>query len=125
MGNNTTADRVYIVNDSESDVTLEVKVGDKGQTSDMTIKLDDKVIAEKIAGDFPERSLGTNKELNGKKLSIVATVADTSRETDLTSVTIHLRGGATPNDFPLSKAVGDQGDSEDYLCLVEFFNPLT
>jgi hypothetical protein len=120
----TTLDTVYIVDNSNNQVTLEVNAGEQGQTSDMTIKLDDTVIAEKIAGDFAEKPLGTNKQLNGKKLSIAATIADTSQETNLTSLTIHLKGGVSANDFPLFKTVDQNGDSEDYLCLIEFFNPL-
>jgi hypothetical protein len=120
----TTLDTVYIVNSSGNMVTLEVNAGAKGQTSDMTILLDDDIIIEKLAGDFKEKSLGTNKQLNGKKLSIVATIADTSRETNLTTLTIHLKGGVQPNDFSVTKTVDKEGDSEDYLCLIEFFNPL-
>ena len=119
----TTLDKLYIVNDSNNIVTLEVNAGDKGQTSDMTIKLDDKIIANELAGDFNETALGTNKELNGKKLSIVATIADTSRETNLTSLTIHVRGGFSSETFPLSKEVEQEGESVDYLCLIEFFRP--
>ena len=116
-------DRLYIAGDADNIVTLEVNAGDKGQTSDMTIKLDDKVIANEIAGDFNETPLGTNNELIGKKLSIVATIADTSRDTNLTSLTIHLKGGFTPETFPLSKEVDREGQSVDYLCLIEFFEP--
>jgi len=119
----TTLDKLYIVNDSNNIITLEVNAGDKGQTSDMTITLDDKIIANEMAGDFNETALGTNKELNGKKLSIVATIADTSRETNQTSLTIHVKGGFRPETFPLSKEVSQEGDSVDYLCLIEFFRP--
>ena len=120
----TTLDTLYIVNESDNPVTLEVNVGAQGQTSDMTITLDAATIAKELAGDFAEKALGTNKQLNGKKLSIAATIADNSRTTKLTSLTIHLNGGVSENDFPLSKTVNEEGDSEDYLCIIEFFNPL-
>jgi hypothetical protein len=119
----TTLDRLYIVNDSGDNVTLEVRAGDKGQTSDMTIQLDDTIIAEELAGDFNERVIGTNSGLAGKKLSIVATIADTSRETNLTSLTIILKGGLSAGTFPLSKEVSQEGESVDYLALIEFFRP--
>jgi len=120
---NTTLDTLYVVNDSTGNITLEVNAGAEGQTSDMTIKLDDKIIAQNLAGDFPETVIGTNKKLNGQKLTIVATIADTSQETNLTSLTIHLKGGVGHADFPLSKTVDDEGASVDYLCLIEFFDP--
>jgi hypothetical protein len=119
----TTLDTLYIIDDSENQVTLEVNAGDEGQTSDMSIKLEDVSIAEGHSGDFPETSLGANNQLNGKKLSIVATISDTSRDTNLTSLTITLRGGFNPQVFELSKTVTEEGESADYLCLIEFFKP--
>ena len=120
---NTTLDTLYIVNASTNDVTLEVNAGAAGQTSDMTIRLDNDIIVENLAGDFGEKSIGTNSQLNGKKLSIVATIADTAGDTNLTSLTIRLKGGVTPVVFPLSKTVDTDGASADYLCLIEFFKP--
>ncbi|MFT3748658.1 MAG: hypothetical protein QM768_10090 [Agriterribacter sp.] len=122
-GESTTLDTLYIIDGSDNNVTLAVKVGDKGQTSDMTIKLNDKVITENHAGDLDTTVLGTNKMLDGKKLSVVATIADTSRETNLTSLKIQIKGGMDPVEFPLSKTVEEEGASADYLCLIEFFKP--
>jgi len=93
----------------------------QGQTSDMTITLDQETIANEIAGDFPATTIGTNNGLKGKVLRIVATIADTSRKTDLTTLKIHLKGGAEAVDFPLSKTVESQGDSADYVCKIKFF----
>jgi hypothetical protein len=120
---NTTLNTLYITDGSDNDITLEVNAGAQGQTSDMTIKLNSTIVTENLSGDFAETILGTNNSLNGKKLNIVATIADTSRETNFTSLTIHLRGGAGPADFPLSKAVDEEGGSVDYLCIIEFFEP--
>ena len=89
----------------------------------MTITLDNKVIAEDHAGDFTQTSLGTNKQLDGKVLRIVATIADTSPDTNFTSLTIHLKDGLESNDYPLSKTVNAEGDSADYICRIEFFKP--
>lgn len=119
----TTLDTVYTVNNSGSNITLEINIGDVGQTSNMTVMLDETAVVTDLPGDFPLTVIGTNTSLNSKKLSIVANVADTSRNTNLTSLTIHLRGGESPADFPLAKTVDEEGDSEDYLCLIEFFNP--
>ena len=119
----TTLDTVYTVNNSDSNITLEINIGDVGQTSNMTVMLDNTPVVTDLPGDFPLMAIGTNASLHDKKLSIVANVADTSRDTNLTSLTIHLRGGDSPADFPLAKTVDEEGDSEDYLCLIEFFNP--
>ncbi len=119
----TTLDTVYTVNNSGNQVTLEINAGAAGQTSDMTIMLDETVIVKNHAGNFSQKVIGTNSTLDGKKLSIVANIADTSKQTNLTSITIHIRGGLSPVDLPLSKTVAKEGDSVDYLCLIEFFNP--
>lgn len=120
---NTTLDTLYVINGSGNNITLAIKVGDKGQTSNMTIKVNDAVIVQNHPGDFATTSLGTGDLLDGKKLSIVATIADTSRETNVTSLKIQLQGGLDPADFLLSKEVDQEGASADYLCLIEFFKP--
>ena len=119
----TALDTLYIVEDSDNQLTLEVNMGAQGQTTDMTITLDNNTIVNNLAGDFAETALGTNKELDGKVLRIVATIADTSRDTNFTSLTIHLKGGEENNDFPLSKSVDNEGDSADYICRIKFFKP--
>jgi hypothetical protein len=119
----TTLNTVYIIDASNNNVSLEVNIGDAGQTSNMTIMLDNNIVTQNLRGDLKETVLGSNTALNGKKLSIVANVADTSKVSNLTSLTIHLKGGAEAKDFPLVKTVSEEGDSEDYICLIEFFNP--
>ena len=119
----TALDTLYITNESNIQVTLSVNAGAQGQTSDMTITLDDKIIIKNLAGDFGETALGTNSTLTGQILRIVATIADTSRDTNFTSLIIHLKGGQENSDFHLSKTVDQEGDSVDYICRIEFFKP--
>ncbi|MEO7766902.1 MAG: hypothetical protein ABIS01_05725 [Ferruginibacter sp.] len=123
MPGNTTLDTIYIIDSTNNNVTLAVSIGDQAQTSDMTIRLDEEIIVKEHPGDFPEKILGTNQQLKGKKLSIVATIADTSQTSNLTSLTIRIKGGFFPGEFPLAKTVDTNGASADYLCLIEFFNP--
>ncbi|MBN8859708.1 MAG: hypothetical protein J0H29_15035 [Sphingobacteriales bacterium] len=122
-GESTTLDTLYIVDGSGNAVSLEIKVGAEEQTSDMTIHLDNTMVAENHSGDLPATTLGTNKSINGKKLRIVATITDTSRKTNFTSLSIRLTGGMDANNFSLSKTVDEEGASADYLCLIEFFRP--
>lgn len=119
----TTLDTLYILSDTDRKVTLEVKVEGEGQTSDMTVRLGSELIAEKHAGDLPERSLGNGNQLAGKKLSLAAVITDTSRTTNFTGLTIRLQGGAIPVEFPLFKTVDEEGQTAEYLCLIEFFKP--
>ena len=119
----TTLDVIYVIDDSSSNVVLAIKTGDKGQTSNLTVRLNEKIIVQNHPGDFNETILGENARLNGKTLNITATIADTSRETNLTSLHIRLTGGIDTAEFTLSKKVTAEGLSADYLCLIEFFKP--
>lgn len=119
----TTLDTLCIINGSDNSISLEISVGAEEQTSDMTIKLDDAIVVENHAGNFPSTILGTNKNLNGKKLSIAAVIADTSRKTNFTSLKITLTGGISTDVYNLSKTVDEEGASADYICLIEFFKP--
>lgn len=120
---NTTLDTLYVVDGSETNVRLAISVQGDGQTSLMTIKLNNNRIVEDLRGNFFQTVVGTNLDLEGSKLSIVATVSDTSKTTNFTGLTIHLKGGTISNDFVLSKTVDEEGKSADYLCLIEFFKP--
>ncbi len=119
----TTLDTLYILDGSDNEVTLEVNAGAAGQASDMSIELDGSTVVDKLAGDFSETVLGTNKEMNRKRLRIVATIADLSRETNVTSLTVRLKGGPADTDFLLAKEVEQEGASVDYICLIRFFQP--
>lgn len=119
----TALDTLYFVNGTNRIITLEVITGSIGQTSKMTITLNDKEIKKNHPGIFREAPIGTNNELNGKLLTIVCTISDTSRETDLTEMRIRLNGGIMFMEFPLFAIVENQGDSVNYTCLITFFKP--
>ena len=124
MAESTTLDTLYLVNDSNDDITLKVTVGSQGQTSDMTIKIDDDNVIENHPGNFGPTAVGKNVELQGRTLRIVATIADTSQQTDHTELSITIFGGVLTHEYPpLSKTVDEQGASVNYLCLIKFFKP--
>lgn len=114
-------DTLYLVNSTENDITLEVLMGGQGQSFDFTITLDDKTLASHTTRNFPEKVIGTNSNLNGKVLRIVGTIMDLSRTTNLTSLTILLKGGRNNKKFELIKNVANEGDVVDYMCRFEFF----
>lgn len=119
METNTTLDEVYFIDDSDAGVLIEVEVGASGQTSLMTIKLDGEIIVQNHSGNLSKTLLGTNNTLNGKKLSVAATIADTSKTTNVTSLTIYLTGGVVDIPYPLTKTVENEGESANYICLIE------
>jgi hypothetical protein len=123
MAINTTLDTVYIVNSSNRKVSLELLVGEEGQTSLTNIKLNNVPVIKDLQGNFEKAEIGKNADLHSKVLRITTTIADTSKTTNLTSLTIKLSGGFLPRTYPLIKLVDAEGESVDYICNIEFFNP--
>ncbi|HEX8016103.1 MAG TPA: hypothetical protein VF465_12785 [Flavobacterium sp.] len=123
MAAKTTLDTLYLINDSNRIVSIEIIVGDQGQTSTLSIALDKEDIVTNHIGNLPKTAIKENKLLHGKNLKIQATITDTSKETNVTSLNIKLSGGFLTRNYPLYKMVDSDGDSADYYCNIEFFNP--
>lgn len=124
METNTTLDTLYIVNSSNRKVSLELLVGEEGQTSSSNIRLNNNfVVPPGLQGNLEKTELGKNTDLHGKVLRITSTIADTSKTTNLTSLTIKLSGGFLTRTYPLYKLVDSEGESVDYFCNIEFYNP--
>lgn len=123
MATKTTLDTLYLVNDSNRIVSIEITVGDQGQTSSLSISLDKEEIISNHIGSLPKKGIKENKLLNGKNLKIQATITDTSKETNVTSLHVKLSGGFLIRNYPLYKMVDQEGESADYYCNIEFINP--
>lgn len=118
--NSTILNTVYVVDDSNNEVTLEVIAGEDGQQSDMDITLDNKILADKIPDSFPETAIGKNKKLQRKTLRIRVIITDVlPDDSNVTSLTIILKGGGLDATFPLGKTVGQNGSAQ-YICKIEF-----
>lgn len=123
MATKTTLDTLYLINDSNRIVSIEITVGDQGQTSSLSISLDKEEIISNHIGSLPKTGIKENKLLNGKNLKIQATITDTSKETNVTSLHVKLSGGFLTRNYPLYKMVDQEGESADYYCNIEFINP--
>lgn len=123
MSSKTTLDTLYLINSTTRKVNLDITVGDEGQTSLLTVRLNKEIIEENHSGNLTKCTIGKNNELNGKVLKIEVTIADTSRKTNLTFVNIKLSGGVLTRNYPLYKTVNNEGDSADYYCHIKFFKP--
>lgn len=123
MSTKTNLNTLYLINDSTKKVNLEITVGDEGQTSLLTVRLDRKIIQENHAGNLDNIEIGKNSELNGKVLKITATITDTSRKTNVTFLNIKMSGGVLARSYPLYKTVENEGDSANYYAVIEFYKP--
>ena len=123
MATKTNLNTLYLVNDSIKKVNLEITVGEEGQTSLLTVRLDRKIIQENHSGNLSNLEIGKSNELNGKVLKITATITDTSKKTNVTFLNIKMSGGVLARSYPLYKTVENEGDSANYYAVIEFYKP--
>ena len=123
MDTKTTLDTLYLINDSNRIVSIEITVGDQGQTSSLSISLDKEEIISNHIGSLPKTGIKENKLLHEKNLKIQATITDTCKESNVTSLNVKLSGGFLTRNYPLYKMVDQEGESADYYCNIEFINP--
>jgi hypothetical protein len=123
MSTKTNLNTLYLINDGTKKVNLEITIGEEGQTSLLTVRLDRKNMKENQAGNLANIEIGQNNELNGKVLKITATITDTSKKTNLTSIKIKMSGGVLASNYELYKTVENEGDSANYYAVIEFYKP--
>ena len=92
IGEKTSKDTFYVVDGSQSQVTLEIFINAPGQTCNTRIELDDIVKVEGQSGTFEEQPFETNAALNGKTMFIATSITNTSGHTAKAEVTIRLNG---------------------------------
>lgn len=121
---------IYVVNGTGQSIRLQIIIGAIGQTATTSITIGDTIggtittIVENFTGGVFDDVIGTNIGLDGKTLSIVSTITDTSVDTNLTELHITLKGGPRVKKYPLlSKTVEAQGNSASYICVIDFFKP--
>jgi hypothetical protein len=96
-------------------VTLTIVIGD-GQLGSSRVSLDDTIIGQ---GDAIENlRLGEGSGLDGKTLAVKSVVTDVNDQTNHTSITYSLRGGAAPADYELDATVAEEGDSVIYRATI-------
>ena len=97
-------------------VFVNVAIGD-GQIGDSVVFIDDDPI---IMGAVNNLELGLGQELVGKILRVKTVATDAVDETNLTSVTWRLSGGAIPYLEGRQKEVENEGDSAVYRARFAF-----
>ncbi|MGH7323702.1 MAG: hypothetical protein ACREJ9_03540 [Candidatus Rokuibacteriota bacterium] len=97
------------------DITLSIVIGD-GQLGSSRVSLGGKVLGQGDA--IKNLPLGKGSKLAGKALSVKSVVTDVNDQTNHTSITYSLRGGAAPADYELNATVTDEGDSIIYRATI-------
>jgi len=117
----TTLFTVYLVNGSDSAVTLEMILGAPGQTGTTDILLGGANIITNKQGSLPEFALGTNKKLSGETLQITTVASDLAMDTNYLESIIRIRGGVRFSEYILYKTVDKQGGTAIFTSRIEFF----
>ncbi len=117
----TSLDTVYLVNGSDTAVTLELILGAPGQTGTTDIILDTTNIITGEKGSLPEFALGTNKKLSGSTMQITTVVSDTAKDTNYLEAIIRIRGGVRFAEYVLYKTVEQEGGFAIFTARIEFF----
>jgi hypothetical protein len=118
---NASLDTVYLVDDSDKNVILEVIIAASGQAAISSVMLDSLTIYKNYPGTYSERPLGSNKFLHGKTLKIVAFITDLAKETNIMEMNLRLRGGLGLRQYALTKKFGEGAGNLFYIALIEFF----
>ena len=111
----------YTVDNSTNDVKIELKIGAIGQKGLSSLNLaNGKFNKENVKGNLSPTSISKNKDLDMMKLTILTTIADTSKQTNNTNLEIILTGGLNKKTYSLNRTVDAEGDSADYICVIQF-----
>ena len=112
---------VYQVNDTSKLVKIDLIIGDIGQASISTIKIDDEVLVSEHLGTLTDFSVGRNKSIVNRFLNITTIVTDVNTEHNRTGIDFSITGGVNPYHYALSKQVINQGDSVGYKIEIFFY----
>ena len=112
---------VYQVDETNKLVKIDLIIGDIGQASISTIKMDDEVLLSEHIGTIADFSIGRNKAIVNRFLNITTIVTDVSQDHNRTGIDFSIRGGVSPYHYVLSKQVINQGDSVAYKIEIFFY----
>ncbi len=93
MGSKTTIVQKYTLNQTNEMVWLSLFVDSEGQTSTSLIKLNN-MLKHVVSGNLIDYPLGTNLSLQGRRLTITTTIANTTGQVAEQKLTIQLKGGS-------------------------------
>lgn len=111
----------YQVDDSDRQIKFDLIIGDIGQASISTIKLDDNILLGNHEGTLVDYPVGENRNVANKFLNITTIVTDVSQNHNRTGINFSIRGGRNPYNYALSKVVVNQGDSVAYKIEIFFY----
>jgi hypothetical protein len=122
-------DTFYELKGDGSPITLDVLIGDIGQSTDFNVKLASKRILEhqkESIKNFPVKSPNNedsvDTDLIGKVLRINGNIVDMPENTNKIDLTVRLKGGTVPFPKKFSVTV-EEGETVDFSIVFRFVEP--
>jgi len=117
-----TMDKEYELKKDASPVTLDLIIGDKGQSPDLNVKLNSKKLLTNHDKSIKNLLIDTNDNLNTKVLRITGNVTDTSEDSNKIEVVIRVKGGKNNLEKKFSVTVEESGEEVDLSFIIRFTN---
>jgi hypothetical protein len=114
-------DAYYELKGDGSSVTLDVLIGDVGQSPDYNVRLNLKKLLEHAKDSIKNYVLGVDKDLENKKLRISGDITDTSKDSNRIELTLKLKGGVEDFKKKFTVTVGDEGEVVAFSIVFRFF----
>lgn len=114
-------DTHYELKNDKSKVTLDVLIGDEGQSPDYTVRLNTKKLLDHSNISIRNFALGIDTGLDGKALRINGNIADTSKESNKIELTLRIKGGIEDLKKKFSVTVDDEGEVVLFSLVIRFF----
>lgn len=112
-----TSTATYDVED-DSEITADVLIGNK-QPGGSTISLGTTPL---LTGDetMENVEIGAGSAIRGKKMVVVSEVEDKNPATDMTSVTVTVKGGQVPKQVIQQQSAANKNDILTYVTVITF-----
>jgi hypothetical protein len=114
-------DTHYELKNDNSKITLDVLIGDEGQSPDYTVRLNTKKLLEHSNTSIKNFDLGTDSNVDGKALRINGNIADTSKNSNKIELTLRVRGGVEDLKKKFTVTVEEEGEVVLFSLVIRFF----
>ena len=110
----------YQLLENDNPVTVDVIVGEKEQSPNLTVKLNSKTLLKNFTGSIKNLPVDINSALDGKVLKISGTVLDTAPDSNKIDVTLKVKGGDEELSRKFSVTLEDDGEIVDVAFVIRF-----
>jgi hypothetical protein len=114
-------DKEYELKNDGTDITLDVIIGDIGQSPDISVKLNSRKLLTNSKQSVSKLLIGNDSELDGKVLRINGNIADTSKDSNKIELTLKVKGGVGDINKKFSVTVQEEGEVAIFSLVIRFF----